>query len=57
MEESRCHFSRRAKNEVLENFKQLTDALIFIKVMEQLILEIMNNKKIIWSNQHGFSKV
>lgn len=24
--------------------------------MVHLILEIMNNKKIIWSNQHSFSK-
>lgn len=47
---------KKGKNEVMENFKQLTVALILIKVMEQLTLEIMNNKKIICSNQHSFSK-
>ncbi|KAK4823258.1 hypothetical protein QYF61_000225 [Mycteria americana] len=48
--------SKKGKKEDLENYRLVSLALILGKVMEHLILEHMNDKKIIWSSQHGFTK-
>lgn len=41
----------------MKSWKTSTVALILIKVMEQLILEIMNNKKITCSNHMVSARV